>query len=801
MMDEIGQLILGGSAPKGSSAISDSLLDSLRFVESSNNPKAVNAQSGAMGAYQHLPTTVAFLSKKYGPYDPYNEEQQRVRTRQYLGDLVESNGGNLDKALAQYGGFVTKDPSGYINKVTGGAQQAPDELGSLILGSGQVQQKQPSKIAPTDALAMAFANKVNPLYSMKATPVQEGSMAEKAVEGAKDFGKATAAFLDNTIGGVLPYGAKQVGYLFGRSIGDTPETAEKISSKMASIVDKPFGKVFGVSDDPKYKGEATSKLLQFVGDNVGKGSEFISDKTGLPKTDVEWMINTALPKIVEKGAGYASKGATELAGIVKEPTQVAGADRFAIPGEVAPSPMGGRSVGAAETMPENIARDVISRASPERQKALQNVPLEQIDIPALERQNKADKFGIELTEGQRTQDVRKLSDEWNSRAKPGYEHLQESFNQRSPKLVEGLNTIAEKAAPDIFTKDIIELGDTAIKELQLKDQARLADIDAKYKALQNAAGGQFPIDVAKLNDNINAALNKSLKSSYVPSEIRSELKPILEKGSMTFEQFEALRTNLAQEMRSNSNGNARAASAIIRQELENLPMPDNLKEIKPLADAARAAVVERNNVLKANKAYAAAVKDVRDLQELQSGVEHVGADKFIQKYIINGDKGSLKRLINELGEDSLGHQALKAGTIEELKKAAGIVNESGEFGQKSFNNAVHKKLGSKLEEVLGNMSAQDLRDLADVAAMTENIRKTGTPALSNTPLVMAQEAAKGALESAANWKIGGGIVPVGSMGRRFLQKRAEEKAIKKSLEPTSGIVKEKGKQLKDIGKD
>lgn len=125
---------------------------------------------------------------------------------------------------------------------------------------------------------------------------------------ARDFGKATAAFLDNTIGAVLPYGAKQIGYLFGRTIGDSPETANAISTKMASIIDKPFGKAFGISDDPQYKGEATTKLMEFVGNNVDKGSDWISKQTGLPKSDIEWMINTAMPKVVEKGAGIISKG-------------------------------------------------------------------------------------------------------------------------------------------------------------------------------------------------------------------------------------------------------------------------------------------------------------------------------------------------------------------------------------------------------------------------------------------------------------------------------------------------------------
>jgi len=148
----------------------------------------------------------------------------------------------------------------------------------------------------------AFENKKetgNKLIEKFATKFSPNLIPEEAKPVIKDLGKNVASFLDNTIGGVAPFGAKQIGYIFGRTIGDTPETAEKISNRMASIVDKPFGKAFGISDDPVYKGEATGKLMQFIGENAGKGAEYISEKTGLPKSDVEWMINTALPKVTE----------------------------------------------------------------------------------------------------------------------------------------------------------------------------------------------------------------------------------------------------------------------------------------------------------------------------------------------------------------------------------------------------------------------------------------------------------------------------------------------------------------------
>lgn len=154
-MDELGALILGKKPEAKSSVISDQLLDSLRRVESGKDPFAINKDTKAMGAYQFMPDTVQMLHKQGMKFNPFDEQEARGAAKQYLEQLVQRNNGDVNKALAQYGGFVTKDPSKYVQNVTQGAQQpqqtqqAPqDELGALILGkqakpNQQGQQNQP----------------------------------------------------------------------------------------------------------------------------------------------------------------------------------------------------------------------------------------------------------------------------------------------------------------------------------------------------------------------------------------------------------------------------------------------------------------------------------------------------------------------------------------------------------------------------------------------------------------------------------------------------------------------------------
>ena len=85
---------LGGTSEK-QGVITDALLDSLKQVESSGNPKAVNKESGAMGAYQFMPNTHKMLEKQGIKFDPYNEAEARVAAKKYLEQLVEQNNGDV----------------------------------------------------------------------------------------------------------------------------------------------------------------------------------------------------------------------------------------------------------------------------------------------------------------------------------------------------------------------------------------------------------------------------------------------------------------------------------------------------------------------------------------------------------------------------------------------------------------------------------------------------------------------------------------------------------------------------------
>ena len=605
----------------------------------------------------------------------------------------------------------------------------------------------------------------------------------KLQEGRKDLGASVASLADTTIGGILPM-AGQVVQAASRPF-TTPEKAQEYGQAVTSALEKPFGKTLGVTQTPAYQGEASRRLMDFIGENVNKGAEWIAQKTGLPLPDVQNMMGTATlaaPALAAKPLAIAAKplikGAETLSqwgGEIRPTAQQQMQQQFQAKG-------GMQSAGAAATTDQAAVQAMLAKASPELQNELKSTPVNQINMPALERHVEADTLPVpvRLTRGQATQDINLLSDEMNMRGKNP--ELANRFNEQNGKLIENMNSIRDKAAPDVFGVNHIENAETLINAYKALDDTRTADISAKYKALKDAAGGDFPIDGKQFAANAEAMLGKELKTDFLPSALAKQLERYKNGETMTFEQFEAMRTNLASEMRKaerSGDGNAKAASSIVRTALEDLPLSGDAANLKPLANEARSAAKARFDMLKKDPAYDAAVNDV-------------APDKFINKYIIGGNKRDLEALTAQLGKGSEGHQAVSAAVVNYLKDKAGVINDNGNFSQAGYNKAL-KQLDPRLLELVDGETAQQLRALGNVARYTQAQPRGSYVNQSNTFVAGAKEMAKSGLEKTANLA-GFGVVPIGTMTREALAKRAASQQTKESLKPGAGT------KLSDLGK-
>lgn len=643
-------------------------------------------------------------------------------------------------------------------------------------------------------------------------PVEVTAEPSALEENAVGFGKNLAALLDNTVGGILPFVGKQGSYLLARSLAEivgmtgldqagvmrkqSPEEIEALSSKLGEVLSQPIGKAFGLTDDPVYKAEPIGRFFEWLGENVNSDAKTLSkdlaDKgVHVSENDIKFMMNMVLPKLVEKVGAPAGKVAEKAAEVV-EPVVAPVASAASILREqltpkrneagerIEPSFSGLQSAGAAAVPKEATIAQAMSVATPELREAIKNIPINKTNIPTLTRHIEADTLPIpiRLTEGQATGDIVKLSKEQNMRGKNP--ELAQRFNEQNNQLIENINAIREIAAPDVYGTKTIENSQAIIDAYKAADETRNQAIAKAYKELEDANGGIFPVDGVKMAKEANQLLAKKLKTEFVPAGIRRQLRRFESGEPMNFEQFEALRTNIAAEGRKAEkagDGNAAMALSLVRQAMEDLPLPDGAgKQLKTLADNARSLAKQRFDLIKEDPAYKAAINDA------------VPADKFIDKFVINGHHKNIETMVRNLGENSDAHQQMAAGTINWLKDKAGIVNENGNFSQAGYNKAL-KKLDdiNNLNSIFSPEASTQLKNLGNVARYTQ-FQPRGTFVSNSNTLVAALAYGAKAAETGANVMMGGKYgIPIGSIVREKAQEVKQGKEIKKSLEVGAGI--------------
>jgi hypothetical protein len=428
-----------------------------------------------------------------------------------------------------------------------------------------------------------------------------------------------------------------------------------------------------------------------------------------------------------------------------------------------------QSMGAAAASPR------LANTSPELRQAIVGAAQRTggaVNPDALARHIQADTLPVPvaLTEGQALQDPMRLSTEQNLRGQQP--DLAKRFNQQNGALVQNFQALRDQVGPDVYTTNPVEHGDTLIKAYQDKAATAEADIDAKYQALRDANGGKFPIDVKQLTTNVEQALHQNLLYEHAPTEL-GQLQSLAKNGNMTFEQFEAMRTNLARTMRSSTDGNERAAAGAIRQQMENLPLSGQTASLKPLADAARSAARTQFQALEADPAYKAAVAG------------SVSPDRFVQKFVIGAPRDQVAVMKQNLAHDPVAQQTMGVATVDHLRRSAGIDEMgNGNFSQAGFNKQ-RQALDPKLRTLVGPQVSETLEQLGDVARYTQAQPRGSFVNNSNTFVSQAAEHAKSLAEAAINAKTGG--IPVASWARKAATGREGRAYVRKALAPGAGL--------------
>lgn len=431
-----------------------------------------------------------------------------------------------------------------------------------------------------------------------------------------------------------------------------------------------------------------------------------------------------------------------------------------------------QSMGAAAAAPN------INSLSPPLQTAVRSAVQQTggaINPATLARHAEADSLPVkmQLTEGQASQDPQVISQEMNTRGRTP--EMVTRLNQQNQQLVGNVQALRDQVGPDVFSTNPAEHADTLIQAYKAKGTAADANISAKYQALKDANGGNFPVDASALQKDATSELHKELLFDHAPKAVMSTLGRLADNGNMTFENFESLRTNLARIQRSaTADGNEKAAAGIIRNSMEQLPLAPGAASLKPLADTARAAAKAQFDAVAADPAYKAAVND------------EVPPDRFVQRFVTGGSRDNVALMRQNLAHDSTATQTMSVAALDHLRQSAGIdPMGNGNFSQSGFNKGL-QGLDSKMSSLVDPATAEHLSTLGNVARYTQAQPKGSFVNNSNTLTGALADHAAGVMEGAGNL-LGGGIVPVGTIVRKASQARSAARATEKSLAPGAGI--------------
>jgi hypothetical protein len=238
--------------------------------------------------------------------------QEEIRKRQPFADQGDARAIADIQALQREISGTTK---GMVSAPQATPQPAPqsapsgDNLRSLMAGDETSYQ------STAGAGRGSYAG-YNPTQNTNTQASKGNSYVADALQKAFQMKQAVPGLLastaDVTLGNVLPAVAGAVTYPFARAVMPEEE-ATALRGKVTSTLDKPFGKAFGMTEQPSYTGSASSQLMNYIGQNIDKGLDYLSATTGIAKGDVQSIVDSltlAAPKV---GGAIVQKAKPALA--------------------------------------------------------------------------------------------------------------------------------------------------------------------------------------------------------------------------------------------------------------------------------------------------------------------------------------------------------------------------------------------------------------------------------------------------------------------------------------------------------
>ena len=592
--------------------------------------------------------------------------------------------------------------------------------------------------------------------------LKKGQEVKKSA--AESMLKGGASLADVTVGSILPGIAAQITYPVARAIGKTPEQAGQITSQVSGALDKPFGKAFGITQDPAYQQEASRQITDFIGQNIGKGINWIAEKTGLAPQDVASYAATLTPaaaKVVApvvksgvnalaaKAGPMIEEGANMLATASRQRTMQAEATAAAKAAQKGVA--GARSMGAAETAQAQQRQAVASG----------------LRVP------------VQLTKGEATRNRQQLAFEAEIAKQEVGAPLAAKAEQSNAALLQNFDEMLEGTGAEKAGEwGLREVGKTVDKALKARVEEAKSKVSAAYNAAKAAGETAQPVPYQPVIDFINQqtpTVRQKLAPILQAAEERLRAEDPAGTGMISINQMEDVYKFLGKTMGSDAT---------------NIKYGTDLKNIiKDTLDNSGGDLYRQARTLHTN--FSREFKDVGITKQLLStkpGTKDrsIALEDVWNKTINTGsldDLTSIARTLKKSPEGQKAWRELQGQTIAQMKesitKAVNIDASGNRTISPSKLDGLVRNLDAdgKLDYIFGKKGAQEIRNVRDVA-LDVYTKPSGTVNFSNTSSALIRALDQIEKKSA--------MVPVAGPAAKLavgaLKKNLEENALAKRVQ-------------------
>ena len=513
--------------------------------------------------------------------------------------------------------------------------------------------------------------------------------------------KQTAALADvaaETIPGAVKFVGEPVAKLIDK-LGDTKLATEALD-KVTSFASRPFGKAFGIINDPAYNAEATTRVMDYVGKNMDKGADYIAKETGMPKSDVQWFMNAALiaaaPAVMKGGKKVYETGAEAL-------------------------PKAGEQIKAQYETAKGKVQQLIPELKGEENPNLRSVGAAELSAGQL-RQAKARELldPIDLSRDQYTRNFKDVN--WaREKAKDATtgEPLRQKYASDNQKLINNLDLEVQATGAQKTGIDRGELGQELNNVIDTYKKDRYQGVKDAYTAADTAGETlqQVPYkSVLDYIDNIESKRPTQYDQNPILKMVKEDLKANDPNGTgaINLRQYEDIKQLINSETEyGTSNGfhGSKIRSAIN----------------EATKDAGGTLYKEANAL---NSRYMKEFEEnpaIRDITAIKKGTTErkIAIENLVEDSMLKGPRSRVEEIFKTLENAGPEGQAMineLRGVVAEQIKAESIkgvgrdINGNPTVSPSGLNSIIQKlDKSGKLDLIFGKKAAERYRTLNDVA--------------------------------------------------------------------------------------